>query len=156
MRKAVTWTALAVTAATLTAGCGSLPGKAGSGAAAAAPRQASARDAAADAAPRVHRVTFELRGTGTSQVTYVAWDHNATEQVSLPWTKTVDVAFRGTEPKQGVLLALVPGSVYGTGPDHDDKFATPPCAIKVDGKQVAASAGGKSAKGCEYTLKTAP
>ncbi|MCF3101548.1 hypothetical protein IPZ58_08130 [Streptomyces roseoverticillatus] len=148
MRKAVTWTALTVTAATLATGCGSGLGK-GSGAAAAAPRQA----AAAHGEPPVHRVTFELHGTGSSQVTYVAWDRNATEQVSLPWTKTVDVTFRGAEPKDGVLLALVPGSVYGTGPDHDDKFATPPCVIKVDGRQVAAGGGGGSVRGCEYTLK---
>ncbi|MGK5543466.1 hypothetical protein ACSNOH_01800 [Streptomyces sp. URMC 127] len=156
MRKAVTWTALAVTAATLAAGCGSLPGKGGSGAAAAAPHGAAAQDSAADAGPPVHKVTFELGGTGSSQVTYVAWDRNATEQVSLPWTKTVDVTFRGTEPAEGVLLALVPGSLHGTGPEHDDKFATPPCVIKVDGKRVAAGGGGASARGCEYTLKAAP
>ncbi|WKU43719.1 hypothetical protein Q3V23_06225 [Streptomyces sp. VNUA116] len=155
MRKAVTWTALAVTAATLVAGCGSGLGKAG-GSAAAAQRRPGAEGDAADGRPPVRRVTFELHGTGSSQVTYVAWDRNATEQVSLPWTKTVDVTFRGTEPKGGVLLALVPGSVYGTGPEHDDKFATPPCVIKVDGKQVAAGGGGGSVRGCEYTLKATP
>ncbi|MET9415326.1 hypothetical protein ABZY03_14305 [Streptomyces klenkii] len=156
MRKTVTWTALAVTAATLVTGCGTGLGTGGSGAAAAAPRRAAAQDGAAHGEPAVRRVTFELRGTGTSQVTYVARDRNATEQVSLPWTKTLDVTLRDTDPKEGVLLALVPGSVYGTGPEHDDRFATPPCVIKVDGRQVAADGGGSSVRGCEYTLKSTP
>ncbi|MGW2598165.1 hypothetical protein [Streptomyces klenkii] len=156
MRKTVTWTALAVTAATLVTGCGTGLGTGGSGAVAAAPRQAAAQGGAAQGEPAVRRVTFELRGTGSAQVTYVARERNATEQVSLPWTKTLDVTFRDTDPEEGVLLALVPGSVYGTGPEHDDKFATPPCVIKVDGKQVAADKGGSSVRGCEYTLKPAP
>jgi len=93
-------------------------------------------------------VTFEVDGEGKTQVYYTAGS-NKTEQVTLPWKKTVEVPLRGAEQKIGVPVSIVPGSVRG----DDGMYKAAPCVIKVDGKQVADNQGGESPSGCKHTLK---
>ncbi|HEX5567509.1 MAG TPA: hypothetical protein VFY14_11395 [Streptomyces sp.] len=93
-------------------------------------------------------VTFEVDGEGQTQVYYTA-DTTATERVTLPWKKTVEVPLRGAELKVGVPVSILPGSV-SVG---DGTYKIAPCVIKVDGKQVVENPGGESDAGCEHMLK---
>ncbi|RVU27836.1 hypothetical protein EOT10_06010 [Streptomyces antnestii] len=93
-------------------------------------------------------MTFEVQGQGSTQVFWTAGT-SKTEQVKLPWNKTVQLAVKGAELKVGSLVSIVPGSVSGS----DGRLRPAPCVIKVDGKQVADNEEGKSIAGCKYLVK---
>lgn len=96
----------------------------------------------------VREVTLEVRGTGKTQIAYVA-DGNGTEQVTLPWKKTVELSLTKAEQKVGVLVSVVPGSVPG-----DDGMLKPaPCTITVDGEKVDDNQDGKDVLGCKHMVK---
>ncbi|MCI0384183.1 hypothetical protein [Streptomyces sp. CNQ085] len=96
----------------------------------------------------VREVTLEVRGTGKTQIAYAA-DGNRTEQVTLPWKKTVELSLTKAEQQVGVLVSVVPGPVPG-----DDGMLKPaPCVITVDGEKVADNQDGKDILGCEHTVK---
>lgn len=154
MRLTVAGTAVVMAVALLT-GCGGDDGK------------TTEKDAAASSAPGerskehetgdkkgakggevTREVTFEVDGEGQTQVYYTA-DTTATERVTLPWKKTVEVSLRGAELEIGVPVSILPGSV----PGENGTFKIAPCVIKVDGKQVVENPGGESDAGCEHTLK---
>jgi hypothetical protein len=152
MRKTAILTSSLLAAAVLVTGCGSekkdaSPAKA-SEASASASASGEAKGSPSGKKGVPHQVTFEVGGTGTSQV---MWNGNSNhfEQVTLPWTKTESMQLEGAELKVGVTVSVVPGSVKGT----DGMLKPAPCTIKVDGKQVADNQEGKSPKPCEYKLK---
>ncbi|MDH2412459.1 hypothetical protein ACG5V6_19070 [Streptomyces chitinivorans] len=96
----------------------------------------------------VREVTLEVRGTGKTQIAYVAGG-NATEQVTLPWKKTVELSLTKAEQKVGVLVSVVPGSV----PGEDGMLKPAPCTITVDGEKVDDNQDGKDVLGCKHTVK---
>ncbi|HZG04638.1 MAG TPA: hypothetical protein VE546_13885 [Streptomyces sp.] len=152
MRKTVAGLALVVAATLLTA-CGGGGGEDGDGkkkdgsAASSAPDERPEEDGAGgDGVTR--EVTLEVQGKGTTQIAYVAGS-NATEQVTLPWKKTVKVTLKGAERKLGVPVTIVPGSVQG--PDGQLRPAS--CTITVDGEKVADNKDGKDVTGCKHMLK---
>jgi len=153
MRKTVAGLALVV-AATLLTGCGGGDGEDGGGdgkkdgsAASSAPDERPEEDGAGGGGV-TREVTLEVQGKGTTQVAYVAGD-NGTEQVTLPWKKTVKVSLKGAERKLGVPVTIVPGSVQG--PDGQLRPAS--CTITVDGEKVADNKDGKDVTGCKHMLK---
>ncbi|GAA2409835.1 hypothetical protein GCM10010420_43080 [Streptomyces glaucosporus] len=93
-------------------------------------------------------VTLEVGGDGRTQVFYTA-DTNKTEQVTLPWSKTVELSLTPAEQKVGVLVTIVPGSVQG----DDGQLTAASCVIKVDGKKVDDNGDGKDVSGCKYKVK---
>lgn len=93
-------------------------------------------------------VTLEVSGEGKTQVYYTAGT-NATEQVTLPWSKTVTLSLTEAERKVGVLVSVVPGSVM----NDSGELTAGSCVIKVDGKKVDDNGNGKDISGCEYTVK---
>ncbi|MGK5448713.1 hypothetical protein [Streptomyces radiopugnans] len=96
----------------------------------------------------VREVTLEVRGTGKTQIAYAA-DGNRTEQVTLPWKKTVELSLTKAEQEVGVLVSVVPGSVPG-----DDGMLKPaPCTITVDGEKVDDNQDGKDVLGYKHTVK---
>ncbi|MFP8960986.1 hypothetical protein ACLIYP_10565 [Streptomyces nanhaiensis] len=96
----------------------------------------------------VREVTLEVQGTGKTQIAYVA-DGNRTEQVTLPWKKTVELSLTKAEQEVGVLVSVVPGSVPG-----DDGMLRPaPCTITVDGEKVDDNQDGKDVLGCKHKVK---
>ncbi|MGY1453463.1 hypothetical protein [Streptomyces sp. SS8] len=96
----------------------------------------------------VREVTLEVQGTGKTQIAYVAGG-NGTEQVTLPWKKTVELSLTKAEQKVGVLVSVVPGSVPG-----DDGMLRPAsCTITVDGEKVDDNQDGKDVLGCKHTVR---
>jgi hypothetical protein len=96
----------------------------------------------------VRRVTLEVRGTGKTQIAYVAGGNGA-EQVTLPWKKTVELSLTRAEQEVGVLVSVVPGSVPG-----DDGMLRPAsCTITVDGRKVDDNRDGKDVLGCKHTVR---
>ncbi|WP_410537147.1 hypothetical protein [Streptomyces sp. KL2] len=96
----------------------------------------------------VREVTLEVQGTGKTQIAYTA-DGNRTEQVTLPWKKTVELSLTKAEQEVGVLVSVVPGSVPG-----DDGMLRPaPCTITVDGEKVDDNQDGKDVLGCKHKVK---
>ncbi|WP_051718058.1 hypothetical protein [Streptomyces megasporus] len=93
-------------------------------------------------------VTLEVDGEGKTQVYYTVGT-NATEQVTLPWSKTVTLSLTEAERKVGVLVSVVPGSVM----NDSGELTAGSCVIKVDGKKVDDNGNGKDISGCEYTVK---
>ncbi|MEE1940513.1 hypothetical protein V1L54_14045 [Streptomyces sp. TRM 70361] len=93
-------------------------------------------------------VTLEVQGTGKTQIAYVAGS-NATEQVTLPWSKTAEVSLTPAEQKVGVLVSVLPGSVQGP----DGQLKPVPCTIEVDGEQVDDNNDGRDVTGCKHLLK---
>ncbi|PJE98234.1 hypothetical protein CUT44_08165 [Streptomyces carminius] len=93
-------------------------------------------------------VTLEVEGTGKTQIAYVAGS-NATEQVTLPWSKTVELSLTPAEQKVGVLVSVLPGTVQ----DLDGQLKPAPCAIEVDGEQVDDNNDGRDVTGCTHLLK---
>ncbi|MFF2503312.1 hypothetical protein ACFVTY_08055 [Streptomyces sp. NPDC058067] len=151
MRRTVTGIALVAATAALLTGCGSGGGgKAEAGKDASnAPSQAASTPAGKPAGEEATReVTFEVQGQGSTQVFWTAGT-SKTEQVKLPWNKTVQLTVKGAELKVGSLVSIVPGSVSGSG----GQLRPAPCVIKVDGKQVADNEEGKSVAGCKYLVK---
>ncbi len=148
MRKAVGGAALVMTAVLL-AGCGVLDSgsvKSHSGTSASDKQKSVKKDKWAP--PETHEVTLEAKGKGTPQISWMA-DTNHFEKVTLPWKKTLQVKLKGAQLKLGVPLYVTPQAV----PGPNGRYVYPSCAIEVDGKKVAESAGGTSTKGCKYTLK---
>ncbi|SFL40775.1 hypothetical protein [Streptomyces pini] len=96
----------------------------------------------------VREVTLEVRGTGKTQIAYVA-DGNRTEQVTLPWKKTVELSLTKAEQEVGVLVSVVPGSV----PGEDGMLKPAPCTITVDGEKVDDNQDGKDVLGCKHMVK---
>ncbi|MEU6659078.1 hypothetical protein [Streptomyces sp. NPDC046821] len=153
MRRTVTGIALVAAAAALLTGCGSGSGggdgKQAGQDASKAPSQAASTPAGKPAGEEATReVTFEVLGHGSTQVFWTAGD-SSTEQVKLPWSKTIQLSLKGAELKVGSLVSIVPGSVAGS----DGQLRPAPCVIKVDGKQVADNEQGKSIAGCKYLVK---
>ncbi|MFP8904223.1 hypothetical protein [Streptomyces atacamensis] len=96
----------------------------------------------------VREVTLEVQGTGKTQIAYAA-DGNRTEEVTLPWKKTVELSLTKAEQEVGVLVSVVPGSVPG-----DDGMLRPaPCTITVDGEKVDDNQDGKDVLGCKHKVK---
>ncbi|MGK5496576.1 hypothetical protein [Streptomyces sp. URMC 125] len=96
----------------------------------------------------VREVTLEVEGTGKTRIAYVAGG-NRTEQVTLPWKKTVELSLTKAEQEVGVLVSVVPGSVPG-----DDGMLRPaPCTITVDGEKVDDNQDGRDVLGCEHTVR---
>ncbi|GAA2451125.1 hypothetical protein [Streptomyces macrosporus] len=93
-------------------------------------------------------VTLEVDGDGKTQVHYTAGT-DKTEQVTLPWSKTVELSLTPAEQKVGVLVTIVPGSVMG----ENGQFTAASCVIKVDGEKVDDNGNGKDVSGCTYKVK---
>ncbi|MFF4580028.1 hypothetical protein [Streptomyces sp. NPDC001389] len=154
MRRTATLTIGLLAAAALLTGCGSGKKDAGPAKEAVSPNaspNASPSGGAKGSAPGKkgvpHQVVFEVGGSGAAQVMWIG-NSNHFEQVTLPWTKTESMQLEGAELKVGVTVSVVPGSVKGP----DGMLTAAPCAIKVDGRQVADNQGGKSAGPCAYKL----
>ena len=150
MRRTVTAMALVVAAALLT-GCGSSGGEdtdEKDGAAQSSEQSSAQPDTDAGGEQATHEVTFEVDGTGKTQIFYGAGTSDA-ENVTLPWRKTTEVALKDAQLKVGMPLSIIPGSVKA----DDGTYRAASCVIKVDGKKVADNDDGKSAKGCLHTLK---
>ncbi|MFI9722068.1 hypothetical protein ACIHFE_20795 [Streptomyces sp. NPDC052396] len=150
MRKTVTATALLLTATLLTGCGGGDGGKKDKGSDSGKNTASTAAKAPAGSPGRTesHEVTFDIKGTGTTQISYAS-DTNHAEQVTLPWHKTTKVTLEGAELRVGIALSVVPGSTQ----DSDGMLRAASCVITVDGKKVADNQDGKSNKPCEYTLK---
>ncbi|MFD3475302.1 hypothetical protein [Streptomyces sp. NPDC058695] len=150
MRRTVTGIALVAATAALLAGCGSGGGDSKEAGAkpdtSMAPSHAASKPAGGQEATR--EVTFEVQGQGSTQVLWTAGE-SKTEQVKLPWTKTIRLTVKGAELKVGSLVSVVPGSVTAS----DGQLQPASCVIKVDGKQVADNKDGKSIAGCKYLVK---
>lgn len=148
MRRTTAVPAVIVTGLLLT-GCGGDDGGAGGKSV----PSASASEAPGGGGPdgggeAVRRVTLEVRGTGRTQIAYVA-DGNKAEQVTLPWKKTVELSLTKAEQEAGVLVSVVPGSVPG-----DDGMLKPAsCTITVDGRKVDDNRDGKDVLGCKHTVR---
>lgn len=150
MRKTLTGMAALIATAALLTGCGSSGGGGDKGSAKSDATAKSSVEPKADAGDKevTHEVTFEVQGTGKTQV-YYDLDTNKGEEVSLPWQKTAKVSVVGAEHRVGHLVTLAPGSTQG----DDGMLRAASCVIKVDGKKVADNQDGKSGKPCEYKLK---
>ncbi|MGW7004959.1 hypothetical protein ACWGCW_19670 [Streptomyces sp. NPDC054933] len=148
MRSTFIKVALVAAAAALLTGCGS--GHQDTSVGQQSPGATSSTKPTADAKGQqaTHEVTFEVQGKGQTQIYYTT-DTNHSEQVPLPWKKTTKVTLVGAELQVGVPVSIIPGTVQGS----DGRFRAAPCVIAVDGKTVADNQGGKSDKGCQYTLK---
>ncbi|NSC20119.1 hypothetical protein FM076_02395 [Streptomyces albus subsp. chlorinus] len=144
MRRTITGAAL-IMAGILLTGCG---GDSGDGGKSEGKSASAAKPKKKWGPPETHKVTFEVKGTGSSQIGWAAGD-NHFETADLPWKKTAQVTLQGAELKAGVQIYVTPQSVKGA----DGTFVFPSCAIEVDGKQVDENPGGESSQGCKYTLR---
>ncbi|WP_060903256.1 hypothetical protein [Streptomyces europaeiscabiei] len=148
MRRTLQGAAALATAVVLLTGCGSDSDSADAGAEGDKASASPSTPPKKESGKETHEVTLQVSGEGTTRVMY----HAATdgfEDQTLPWTKTETVELTEAHQEVGYLVSVIPGSV--TGADGLLQFA--PCVIKVDGKQVADNDGGKSTKGCSYTIK---
>lgn len=93
-------------------------------------------------------VTLEVDGEGKTQIHYTAGT-DATEQATLPWSKTVELSLTEAERKAGVPVTIVPGTVMG----DNGEFTAASCVIKVDGKKVDDNGNGKDISGCAYRVR---
>ncbi|MEH0433846.1 hypothetical protein QBB34_47645 [Streptomyces stelliscabiei] len=148
MRKTLQGAAALVTAVVLLTGCGSDSESADTSAKDDKASAPASRPPKTEPGQETHEVTLQVSGEGTTRVMYHAATDGFDDQ-TLPWTKTETVELTEAHKEVGYLVSVIPGTVKGA----DGLLQFAPCVIKVDGKQVADNHGGKSTKGCSYTIK---